>query len=46
MIFELLKLEIRLCLDMKLLPIKKQAEIGLLMDSKGKQITGWFYAKS
>ncbi len=39
--FELLKLEIRLCADMKILPIKKQAELSLLMDDKGKQITGW-----
>jgi hypothetical protein len=39
--FELLKLEIRLCSDMKVLPFKKQAELGLLMDSIGKQITGW-----
>ena len=33
--FELIKLEIRLCVDMKILSIKKQAEISLLMDSKG-----------
>lgn len=39
--FELLKLEIRLSTDMKVLPIKKQAELSLLMDSIGKQITGW-----
>lgn len=39
--FELIKLEIRLCTDMKVLPIKKQAELSLLMDSIGKQITGW-----
>lgn len=39
--FELLKLEIRLCTDMKILPIKKQAELSLLMDGIGKQITGW-----
>jgi len=36
--FELIKLEIRLCVDMKILSIKKQAEISLLMDSIGKQI--------
>ena len=29
--FELIKLEIRLCTDMKVLPIKKQAELSLLM---------------
>ena len=39
--FELIKLEIRLCTYMKVLPIKKQAELSLLMDSIGKQITGW-----
>lgn len=39
--FELLKLEIRLCVDLKIIPIKKQAELSLLMDSIGKQITGW-----
>ena len=39
--FELLKIEIRLCVDMKILTIKKQAEISLLMDGIGKQITGW-----
>jgi len=39
--FELLKLEIRLCTDMKILPIKKQADLSLLMEGIGKQITGW-----
>jgi len=39
--FELLKLEIRLATDMKILPTGKQAELGILMDSIGKQITGW-----
>lgn len=39
--FELIKLEMRLCVDMKILPIKKQAELSLLMDNIGKQITGW-----
>ena len=39
--FELLKLEIRSCVDMKILPIKKQTELSLLMDSISKQITGW-----
>ena len=39
--FELLKLEVRLCVDMKIITIKKQAEISLLMDGVGKQITGW-----
>ena len=39
--FEVLKLEIRLCTDMKILSIKKQAALSLLMDCIGKQITGW-----
>ena len=39
--FELLKLEIRLCTDMKILSIKKQAQLSFLMDGIGKQITGW-----
>tara|TARA_B100000497_G_C7600902_1_gene361044 strand:- start:670 stop:1014 length:345 start_codon:yes stop_codon:yes gene_type:complete len=39
--FELLKLEIRICTDMKLLSLRKQAELSLLMESIGKQITGW-----
>ena len=39
--FELIKLEIRLCVDMKIVSIKKQAEISMLMESIGKQITAW-----
>ena len=39
--FEILKLEVRLCVDLKILPMKKQAELAFLMDSIGKQITGW-----
>ena len=39
--FELLKLEIRLCVDIKILSFKKQAEFTSLMDSIGKQVTGW-----
>ncbi len=39
--FELLKLEIRLCTDMKILSIKKQARLSALMEGIGKQITGW-----
>ena len=38
--FELLKLEIRLCADMKLLSIKKQADLSALMERIGKQVTG------
>jgi hypothetical protein len=43
--FEILKLEIRLCTDMKILPLRKQTELSLLMDSIGKQITGWCNAQ-
>jgi hypothetical protein len=39
--FEVLKLEIRLCVDMKILSIKKQAELSQMMESISKQITGW-----
>jgi hypothetical protein len=39
--FEIIKLEIRLCVDMRILSIKKQAELSVLMDNIGKQITGW-----
>jgi len=39
--FEVLKLEVRLCVDLKILPIRKQAELAALMDGIGRQITGW-----
>ncbi len=39
--FELVKLELRLSADMKLLPLKKHAELSVLMDRIGKQITAW-----
>ena len=39
--FELLKLEIRLCVDLKLLPMRKQALLHGLLDRIGKQVTGW-----
>ena len=38
---ELVKLELRLSADMKLLPLKKHAELSELMDRIGKQITAW-----
>jgi len=44
--FELLKLELRLCTDMKMLTIKKLSELSLLLDSIGKQIIGWRNASS
>jgi len=39
--FEVLKLEIRLCADMKLISIKQQSDLAFKMESIGKQITGW-----
>ena len=39
--FEVLKLEVRLCVDLKILSFKKQSEISGLMDGIGKQIIGW-----
>lgn len=39
--FELLKLELRICMDLKLLSVKKMAELSQLMDSIGKQTTAW-----
>jgi len=44
--FELLKLEIRLCTDMKMLSIKRLSELSRLMDCVGKQVTGWRNASS
>lgn len=39
--FELLKLEIRLSADLKLLSLKKEAHFAQLTDKIGRQITGW-----
>lgn len=39
--FEILKLEARLCVDVKIISIKKQADLSILMDNMVKQITGW-----
>lgn len=39
--FELLKLELRICMDLHLLSIKQMAELSLLMDKIGKQISAW-----
>ena len=44
--FEVVKLEVRLCKDLRLISIKQQAELALLMDNIGKQITGWRNAQS
>jgi hypothetical protein len=39
--FEVLKFEVRLCKDLNLISIKQQADLVQLMESIGKQITGW-----
>jgi hypothetical protein len=39
--FEVLKLEIRLCTDLRLFTINQQARLALSMETIGKQITGW-----
>lgn len=39
--FEVLKLEVRLCADLHIMSLKRQAELAVKMDSIGKQITGW-----
>tara|TARA_B110000503_G_C6940021_1_gene326487 strand:- start:319 stop:699 length:381 start_codon:yes stop_codon:yes gene_type:complete len=39
--FELLRLQVRLATDMKLMSVGKQADLAVVMDSIGRQITGW-----
>lgn len=39
--FEILKLEIRLCVDLRLLTLRRQSEISPLLESIGKQVTDW-----
>ena len=39
--FELLKIEIRLCVDLNVLSIKKLAHLSLIMDSIGRQAVAW-----
>ncbi|MBQ6781557.1 MAG: four helix bundle protein [Treponema sp.] len=39
--FEVLKLELRLCKDMRLTTVKQQSEFALLMDGICKQVTAW-----
>jgi hypothetical protein len=39
--FELIKLQVRLSVDMKLLSIKRQAVLIEQMDKIGKQVNGW-----
>ena len=39
--FEILKFEVRLCTDLKLLSLKHQSEIAKMLDIIGKQATAW-----
>lgn len=39
--FEILKVEMRLCVDLKLLPVRKMAQLSQIMDSIGRQVTSW-----
>ena len=39
--FEILKLEVRLAYDMRILAIRHHVEISKLMDDIGKQINAW-----
>jgi len=39
--FEILKLEIRVCVDLKLVSIKRQSVLAALMNRIGKQVVGW-----
>lgn len=39
--FEIVKFEVRLCADLKLITMKLRAELSLKLESIGKQITAW-----
>lgn len=39
--FEVLKLELRLCVDLQLLTLRRQSEISPLLESIGRQVTAW-----
>lgn len=39
--FELLKVEMRLCVDLNVLSVKKLAQLSLMMESIAKQASGW-----
>jgi hypothetical protein len=38
---ELVKMQLRLCVDLKVMPIRAQALLPEAMERIGKQITGW-----
>lgn len=44
--FEIVKLQVRLCHDMRLISSAQFSEVILLMDSIGKQISGWSKSSS
>lgn len=44
--FELIKLQIRLSYDLRIIDVKKYAAAAELMDSIGRQITGWQRAQN
>ena len=44
--FELVKFELRLSADLRILPLKKHAALAELLDTIGKQITGWRNAQT
>ena len=39
--FELVKMQIRLCVDLKVMPLRAQASLAQMLESIGKQIIGW-----
>ena len=39
--FELLKIEVRLCVDLNIMSVKKLAQLSLLMDGIAKQASAW-----
>ncbi len=39
--FEILKLELRLCADLNILPLKKKSRLAQVMEGIGKQVIGW-----
>ena len=41
--FEILKLELRLCADLNILPLKKQSRLAQVMEGIGKQVNGLAY---
>ena len=39
--FEILKLELRLCFDLKVIGVRQHAEFSMMMEKIGKQVTAW-----